>query len=63
MIEEKVAPLVHVSTSFGVYLGVDTTYIMFVLIPSSGRAEENYKDGAPCTSKVGPDIDRKKAKS
>ena len=62
MIEEKVAPLVHEGTSSGVYfLGVDTTYIMFVLIPFSRWAEENYKDSAPCTSKVGPDIDHKKA--
>ena len=62
MIEEKVAPWVRVSTSFDVYfLGVDTTYIMFVLIPSSRRAEENYKDSAPCTAKVGPDVDHKKA--
>ena len=62
MIEEKVAPLVHEGTSFGVYfLGVDTTYNMLVLIPSYRRAEENYKDSTPCTSKVGPDIDRKKA--
>ena len=48
MIEEKVAPLVHEGTSFGVYfLGVDTTYIMSVIYLPPKRGREKITKVVP----------------
>ena len=47
MIQEKVAPGVQVDSPSGVcFLGVDTTYIMFVFTPSQERAEEKNRHPA-----------------
>ena len=41
------------------FLGVNTTCLMSLITPSYERVEEKINKSAPCTSKVGPDIDHK----